>query len=63
MTALPLAGPTLASTLLMDGIPLTLLIDLLDPEGMRIALAAELLAQDVYLAPAPPVRQIHIRSA
>ena len=63
MTALPLASPTLASRLLTDGIPLTLLIDLLDPEGMRIALAAELLAQDVARAPAPPVRQIRIRSA
>ncbi len=63
MTALPLAGPTLASRLLTAGIPLTLLIDLLDPEGMRIALAAELLAQDATLAPAPPVRQIRTRSA
>ncbi len=63
MTALPLAGPTLASRLLADGIPLTLLMDLLDPEGMRIALAAELLPQDVALAPAPPVRQTRVRIA
>ena len=46
---------TLASHLLREGIPPTLLIDLLDPEGMRQALAAELLEQDVALAPAPPV--------
>ena len=63
MTALPPAGPSLASRLLSDGIPLTLLIDLLDPEGMRIALAAELLVEDVTLAPAPPVTQIRVRSA
>ena len=63
MTALPLAGPTLASRLLTHGIPLTLLMDLLDPEGMRIALAAELLVQDVALAPAPLVRQTRTRIA
>lgn len=45
---------TLASHLLREGIPPTLLIDLLDPEGMRQALAAELLESDVALAPAPP---------
>ena len=48
MTALPLA-----LRLLQDGIPPTLLIDLLDPEGMRIALASELTAADVARAPAP----------
>jgi hypothetical protein len=63
MTALPLASPTLAPRLLTGGVPLTLLIDLLDPEGMRIALAAELLAQDVALAPAPPLRQTRVRIA
>ena len=45
----------LAYRLLTEGIPPTLLIDLLDPEGMRVALAAEVLESDVALAPAPPV--------
>jgi hypothetical protein len=54
MTALPLA-----LRLLQDGIPPTLLIDLLDPEGMKLALASELTASDVLRAPAPaPVRQV-----
>ncbi|MCU1624124.1 MAG: hypothetical protein QOG99_1361 [Frankiales bacterium] len=48
MTAVPLA-----LRLLEDGIPMTLLIDLLDPEGMRIALASELTGSDVQRAPAP----------
>lgn len=63
MTALPLVAPSLASRLLAGGIPLTLLMDLLDPEGMRIALAAELLPQDVALAPAPPVVRKHVLTA
>lgn len=46
---------TLAAHLLSEGIPLTLLMDLVDPEGMRQALAAELLENDVALAPAPPL--------
>jgi hypothetical protein len=50
MTALPLA-----LQLLRDGIPPTLLIDLLDPAGMRLALASELTASDVARTPAPPV--------
>jgi hypothetical protein len=54
---------TLASRLLADGIPPTLLMDLLDPEGMKIALAAELLAGDVALAPAPPVALRQVRTA
>ena len=44
---------TLAELLLRDGVPPSLLIDLLDPEGMRAALAAELLESDVAAAPAP----------
>jgi hypothetical protein len=44
---------TLAEQLLRDGIPPSLLIDLLDPEGMRAALASELLEHDVRRAPAP----------
>jgi hypothetical protein len=52
MTALPLA-----LRLLQDGIPPSLLIDLLDPEGMRAALAYELTASDVALAPAPDARR------
>ena len=43
---------TFAERLLRHGIPLTLLIDLVDPDGMRAALAAELLDQDLAL-PAP----------
>ena len=56
---------TLASHLLREGIPPTLLIDLLDPEGMRQALAAELLEGDVALAPAPavPVAVHEVRTA
>lgn len=44
---------TLAEQLLRDGIPPSLLIDLLDPEGMRAALAAEALPADVRAAQAP----------
>lgn len=44
---------SLAQRLLADGVPPSLLIDLLDPEGMKRALAAELLPADVALAPAP----------
>ena len=54
---------TLAEQLLRDGIPPSLLIDLLDPEGMRAALAAESLASDVPAAPAPPERARTLRSA
>jgi hypothetical protein len=50
---------TLAEQLLRDGVPPSLLIDLLDPEGMRAALAAELLASDVALAPSPLVERSH----
>ena len=54
MTALPLA-----LRLLEDGISPTLLIDLLDPEGMKLALASELTPADVLRAPAPAtVRQV-----
>lgn len=48
MTALPLA-----LRLLAGGVPPSLLIDLLDPEGMRVALAGELTTADVRRAPAP----------
>lgn len=47
MTNLPLSGSSLAPRLLGEGIPPSLLIDLLDPVGMRLALAQELLAGDV----------------
>jgi hypothetical protein len=57
MTALPLA-----LQLLEGGIPPTLLIDLLDPEGMKLALASELTASDVQRAPAPAVAR-RVRSA
>ncbi|MCU1586886.1 MAG: hypothetical protein JWN31_379 [Frankiales bacterium] len=43
--------------LLSDGIPPSLLIDLLDPEGMKLALAGELLANDVELAPVPALER------
>jgi hypothetical protein len=54
---------SLASRLLADGIPPSLLMDLLDPEGMKIALASELLESDVALAPAPGVRLREVLSA
>lgn len=57
MTASSCSGPSLALRLLTDGIPPSLLIDLLDPEGMKIALAGELTASDVALAPAPPLQR------
>jgi len=44
---------TLAERLLREGVPPSLLIDLVDPDGMRAALAAELLPSDVAAAPAP----------
>ena len=50
---------TLAEQLLRDGVPPSLLIDLLDPEGMKAALASELLAADVAQAPAPSVEGAH----
>jgi len=48
-----LSGPSLAQRMLRDGLPLTLLLDLADPDGLRAALAHELLASDVTAAPAP----------
>jgi hypothetical protein len=48
-----MTSTTLALRLLRDGIPPSLLIDLLDPEGMKIALASELTVSDVASAPAP----------
>ena len=54
---------TLAERLLRDGVPPSLLIDLLDPEGMRLALAAELLESDVRAAPAPPTSERGVRTA
>jgi len=60
-------GTSLAWRLLRDGVPPTLLIDLLDPAGLRVALAAELLPADVAAAPAPPLTSgaalPHVRSA
>lgn len=40
--AVPLSARPVLLQLLLDGIPPTLLLDLLDPEGMRAALASEL---------------------
>jgi hypothetical protein len=48
-------GTSLAQRFLRDGVPLTLLLDLADPDGLRAALAHELAASDVAAAPAPPV--------
>jgi hypothetical protein len=53
MTVTPRTGPSLALRLLTDGIPPSLLIDLLDPEGMKLALAGELTPSDVAETPAP----------
>ena len=54
---------TLAEQLLRDGIPPSLLIDLLDPEGMQAALASEVLAFDAAAAPAPVESPRAVRSA
>jgi hypothetical protein len=54
-------GTTLAERLLRDGIPPSLLIDLLDPEGMRAALASELLAADVAAAKALRTAEVAVR--
>jgi hypothetical protein len=54
---------TLAERLLRNGDPPSLLIDLVDPEGMRHALAAELLEADVHAAPAPPTAERGTRTA
>lgn len=58
MTGLPLA-----LHLLRNGIPPSLLLDLVDPEGMRRALAAELTACDVERAPAPRATARSARTA
>ena len=63
MTELPQAGPSLTWSLLSDGIPPSLLIDLLDPEAMRVALAAELTESDVASALAPLIQKWIVRSA
>lgn len=53
----------LALRLLLDGVPPSLLIDLLDPEGMRLALASELTTSDVTAAPAPAPAVRRLRTA
>ena len=58
-----MTAPSLALRLLEDGIPPTLLIDLLDPEGMRLALASELTESDVRRAPAPAAVRRNARTA
>lgn len=57
--------PTLFQQLLAEGIPSTLLIDLLDPEGMKAALTGELLVSDVQLTPPPAIDLVErtVRSA
>lgn len=45
LSPVPGARPLLLQ-LLLDGVPPTLLLDLLDPDGMRAALAGELAASD-----------------
>ena len=55
-----LRPPPLALQLLLAGIPPTLLMDLLDPEGMRIALAAELAELDVARATTAPTARISL---
>lgn len=63
MTALPRTGPSLALKLLTDGIPPSLLIDLLDPTGMKAALASELALLDVERALAPALEKWIRRTA
>jgi hypothetical protein len=54
---------TLAQHLIAEGIPPTLLIDLLDIEGMRRALASELTVSDVDRAIMPALEKWIRRSA
>lgn len=54
MTVTP--ARTLAQRLLAGGVPPSLLIDLLDPEGARLALASELLEIEVARTPVPALR-------
>ena len=63
MTVIAPTRQSLAMRLLTDGIPPSLLIDLLDPEGMKIALAAELTSSDVAQAPAPGLQLRVARTA
>jgi hypothetical protein len=57
MTVHPPAS-ALSWQLLSEGVPPSLLIDLLDPAGMRAALAGELAGDDVRrAAAAPPTRR------
>lgn len=48
------SGASLAQRFLRAGVPLTLLLDLADPDALRAALAHELAAGDVAAAPPPP---------
>lgn len=63
MTDLPPVPLTLAQVFLREGIPLTLLLDVHDPEGLKAALTAELLGSDVDLAPAPDLMTAMVRTA
>lgn len=57
-------GTSLTQRLLRAGVPLTLLLDLADPDGLRAALAHELAASDVAAAPPPPIPAVSlVRSA
>ena len=57
-------GTSLAWHLLTQGVPPSLLIDLIDPDGAALALAAEALPSDVAAAPAPADRRVRLlRSA
>ncbi|MBC7679057.1 MAG: hypothetical protein H7233_08715 [Pseudorhodobacter sp.] len=47
--AVSLSARPVLLQLLLDGIPPTLLLDLLDPEGMRAALASELAPSEAAL--------------
>ena len=56
-------SPGLVMQLLAGGIPPSLLIDLTNPEGLRAALASEVLVADVAAAPAPAPAVRSARSA
>lgn len=61
MPEVPALSTRFVMQLLAEGIPLSLLCDLSDPNGMRTALASEVLAGDVARTPAPgraPVRAL-----
>jgi hypothetical protein len=46
-----------------QGVPVALLLDLMDPAAMRLALASELLVEDLRRAPAPALPTAEVSRA